>query len=130
MFLFNVALIGATLFLVSLLMLQYFNVSLFSEAATKGVLKKKLFLETQNSQGNTCARVFFNKVAGLTLAQVFSCEFCEISKSTFFTEHLWTTAFVFYVALFDIALFIVALFIVHNLMLHYINVALFHVLLF
>ena len=27
-----------------------------------------------------------------TLAQVFSCEFCEISKSTFFTEHLWATA--------------------------------------
>ena len=24
-----------------------------------------------------------------TLAQVFSCEFCEISKKTFFTEHLW-----------------------------------------
>ena len=28
-----------------------------------------------------------------TLAQVFSCEFCEISKKTFFTEHLRTTAF-------------------------------------
>ena len=27
-----------------------------------------------------------------TLAQVFSYEFCEISKHTFFTEHLWTTA--------------------------------------
>ena len=27
-----------------------------------------------------------------TLAQVFSCEFCEISKNTFFTEHLWTNA--------------------------------------
>ena len=27
-----------------------------------------------------------------TLAQVFSWEFCEISKSTFFTEHLWMTA--------------------------------------
>ena len=27
-----------------------------------------------------------------TLAQVFSCEFCEISKNTFFPEHLWTTA--------------------------------------
>ena len=27
-----------------------------------------------------------------TLAQMFSCEFCEISKNTFFTEHLWTTA--------------------------------------
>ena len=37
-------------------------------------------------------KVFFEKVAGLrpatllkeTLAQVFSCEFCEISKNTFF----------------------------------------------
>ena len=27
-----------------------------------------------------------------TLAQVFSFEFCEISKKTFFTEHLRTTA--------------------------------------
>ena len=27
-----------------------------------------------------------------TLAQVFSCEFGEISKNTFFTEHLWATA--------------------------------------
>ena len=26
-----------------------------------------------------------------TLAQVFSCEFCEISKNTLFTEHLRTT---------------------------------------
>ena len=26
------------------------------------------------------------------LAQVFSCEFCEISKNTFLTEHVWTTA--------------------------------------
>ena len=24
-----------------------------------------------------------------TLAQLFSCEFCEISKNTIFTEHLW-----------------------------------------
>ena len=27
-----------------------------------------------------------------TLAQLFSCEFCEISKDTFFTEHLLPTA--------------------------------------
>ena len=27
-----------------------------------------------------------------TLAQVFSCEFCEISKKILFTEHLWMTA--------------------------------------
>ena len=26
-----------------------------------------------------------------TLAQVFSCEFCEVSKNNVFTEHLWTT---------------------------------------
>ena len=26
------------------------------------------------------------------LAQVFSCEFCEILKNTFFTENLWTIA--------------------------------------
>ena len=50
-----------------------------------------------------CQSLFFNKVAGLwplacnfikkeILAQVFSREFCKISKNTFFTEHLWTTA--------------------------------------
>ena len=47
--------------------------------------------------------LFFNKVAGLTplacniikkesLAQVFSCEFCEASKNIFFTKHHRTTA--------------------------------------
>ena len=36
-----------------------------------------------------CQSLFFNKVGGLrTLAQVFSCEFCEISRSTFFTKYL------------------------------------------
>ena len=38
---------------------------------------------------NTQARNFMKKE---TLAQVFSCEFCKISKNTFFTEHLRTTA--------------------------------------
>ena len=68
-----------------------------------------MFLEiSQNSQENACAKVlflimqslFFNKVAGLRLttllqkrlAQVFSSEFCEIFKDTFFQEHLWTAA--------------------------------------
>ena len=45
-----------------------------------------------------CQSLFFNKDAGLqlvcnfikkeTLAQVLSCEFCEISKNTFFKEHM------------------------------------------
>ena len=46
---------------------------------------KKLFSEIlQNSQENTYARVsFLIKVKKKTLAQVFSCEFCAISKNTF-----------------------------------------------
>ena len=35
-----------------------------------------------------CQGLFFNK----TLAQIFSCEFCEISKNTFSTKDLGTTA--------------------------------------
>ena len=34
----------------------------------------------------------FNFITKETLAQLFSCEFWEISKNTFFTEHLWATA--------------------------------------
>ena len=61
-----------------------------------------MFLQnSQNLQENTCATVSFliklqasacNFFKKETLAQVFPCEFCEISKNTFFTEHLWTTA--------------------------------------
>ena len=32
-----------------------------------------------------------NFVKKETLAQMFSCEFYEISKNNFFTQHLWTT---------------------------------------
>ena len=31
-----------------------------------------------------------------TLAQLFSCEFCELSRNTFFTEHVWTAASVYW----------------------------------
>ena len=43
--------------------------------ATRGVLYKRVFIEF-------C----------FLFSQVFSCEFCEIPKNTFFTENLWTTA--------------------------------------
>ena len=42
-----------------------------------------------------CQNLFFNKaetcnfIKNETLVQVFSCEFCEISKNTYFIEHLW-----------------------------------------
>ena len=56
-----------------------------SEAATGGVLYKKVFLEiSQNSQENTYARVSF--------LMKLQAEFCEISKKKFFTEHLWAAA--------------------------------------
>ena len=55
-----------------------------------------MFLETwQNLPQNTCARVSLliklqacNFIERETLAQVFCCEFCEIFKNTFLTEHL------------------------------------------
>ena len=54
-----------------------------SEAVVQRCSVKKLFLEiSHNSQENTCARVFFNKVAALRPVQVFSCGFFEISKNT------------------------------------------------
>ena len=62
-------------------------------AATRSVLCKKIFLEiSENLQEHTCVRVSF-LIKLLTLAQVFSSEFWEMSKSTFFYRtHLWTTA--------------------------------------
>ena len=55
--------------------------------------KKGVLRNSQNLQEKTCARVSFliklqteacNFINKETLAQVFSCEFCEISKNTFF----------------------------------------------
>ena len=44
-----------------------------------------------------CQSLFFrpeacNFIKKEPLALVFFCEFCEISKNTFFTEHVWTGA--------------------------------------
>ena len=61
---------------------------------------KKLFLEIpQNSIGkHLCQGLFFIKKEAL--AQVFSCEFCQISKNIFFAERLRATASK-YIKLFD-----------------------------
>ena len=59
---------------------------------SKGVLRNFSKLTGKH----LCQSLFFNKVAGLRpllkKRLVFSCEFYEISKNTFFTEHLWETA--------------------------------------
>ena len=47
----------------------------------------QLFYNCNNKVGGAC-----NFIKKETLALVFSCEFCEISKNTFFTEHVWATA--------------------------------------
>ena len=52
---------------------------LFRSSHRRYSLKKVLLEISQNSQENTCARVFIKKE---TLAQVLSCEFCEICKNT------------------------------------------------
>ena len=51
----------------------------------KGVLRNF----TKFTGKHLCQSLFFKKE---TLVQLFSCEFCETSKNTFFTEHLWTTS--------------------------------------
>ena len=54
--------------------------TIYTEAVVQRSSVKKVFLEiSQNSHEKTCARVSF-----LTKLQLFSCEFCKISKNTFF----------------------------------------------
>ena len=55
-----------------------------TEAVAQRRPVKKLFLEiSQNSQPQAC-----NFIKKETLAQVFSCEFCEILRIPFLNEHL------------------------------------------
>ena len=71
-----------------------------SEAVVQRCSVKTVVLEiSQNSQENTCTTVSsliklhsWNFIKKETLEQVFSCDFCEISKSIVFTEHLWASA--------------------------------------
>ena len=86
--------IVAELALSSLSCVKYEYLLRNTEAVVQRCSVKRVFLEiSQNSQENTCARVsfliklqaeVFNFIKKETLAQVFSCEFCEISKNTFF----------------------------------------------
>ena len=74
-----------------------------TEAAIHRCFSKQLFLKiSQFSQKNTCFSVSFIKLSASkavlnfikkeTLALVFSCEFCEISKNTFFYRTLLVAA--------------------------------------
>ena len=65
----------------------------------RGSVKKVLLRISENLQKNICARVSFLIKLQVNFhackfikkeTQIFSCEFCQISKNTFLTEHLWT----------------------------------------
>ena len=86
------------------------SVCLQIEAGTLKYFVKKVLLKiSQISQGSTCAGIsFLIKMQGSGLhfylketpTQVFSCEFCEIFKSTFSIEHLrWLLLYLHHVML-------------------------------
>ena len=70
-----------------------------TEAVGQRCSVKKVLLEiSKNSQENTCARVFFNKVAGLRPATLlkkrawhwcFAVNFTKFLRTSFYIEHLW-----------------------------------------
>ena len=74
-----------------------------NRSSSREVFCKKGVLEiSQNSQENTCARVSFllklkkrkkEILTQETLTQAFSCEFCEISKNTYFHRTPLVAAF-------------------------------------
>ena len=78
--------------------------SISLEAAIRCSMKKGVLGNFAKFTGtHLCQSLFFNKVEDLrpatllkktTLAQVYSCEFCEISKNAFFREHFWASAFI------------------------------------
>ena len=70
---------------------------IYAEAVVQRCSVKKLFLEiSQNLKVNTCARVSFLVKLQASGLQLYwkrgSGKLCEVSKNTFFKEHLWTTA--------------------------------------
>ena len=65
--------------------------SLFSNFISTQILNF-IFMLLVKSRYDSVACNFVKKEI---LAEAFSCEFCQISKNTFFTEHLWTIASIY-----------------------------------
>ena len=83
----------------SLLLFQVYKLrtSVYAEAAVRRVLLKKCVM--RNFEEFTRISLLINLltlicsfIKNKSLAQVFSCEFCDICKSPFFAEHHRTTA--------------------------------------
>ena len=72
----------------------------FPEAATEGILLKKVFLKISKLHRNTTALDSLlirlkagNFIKKETQAQTFSCEICEIFKTPNIQMHMWATNF-------------------------------------
>ena len=77
--------------------MDFFNAGLISEAAVGGGLWNKLFLKLlQYSQEKMWVGVPSKRVPAILLKrdskQLFSCQYCETLKKTYFEEHLRTAA--------------------------------------
>ena len=90
-------LIMLSLLCVTVIRYKTTHMQLLLSSHQKCAIKKGVLKNFAKFAGNICVSLFFNKVAGLrpasllkkeSLAQEFSCEFCEIFKNHFFTKHL------------------------------------------
>ena len=75
------------------LKIESFFSAVFRSSHWRCSVRKGVIRNSQNSQENTSASLFLITLQARPatllkkrLAHVFSCEFCEISKNTFFTE--------------------------------------------
>ena len=67
---------------------RLYTKSLKSKNPKDELIYNYIIFEKLRKQSKQACSFIKNK----TVEQVLSCEFCEISKNTFFTEHLWTAA--------------------------------------
>ena len=79
--------VSATFLLLCFVCLKEYLLKQPPEVFCKKRCSQKCCKIHRKTQAQAC-----NFIKKESLAQVFSCEFCEISKNTFFTEHVRTTA--------------------------------------
>ena len=70
--------------------LKFYGISLIQEVVHTLPTNSKKVSENIRSHRRCSVKMTFLEIS--QDSQVFFCEFCEISKNTFFKEHLWTTA--------------------------------------
>ena len=66
---------------------SYFNIG--KKAMMTYIILLHVFVLLRETSYSSSQLQDCNFIKKETLAHVFSCEFCEISKNSFFTEHLW-----------------------------------------